>query len=67
VLDEEPPITRDVAVMSRTTGGSWQYDAEVLLATRKPARLNAIGRDGFVPVRATPSTTIVSPSSATGW
>jgi hypothetical protein len=53
VLDEEPPITRDVAVMSHTTGGSWQYDAEVLLRYKESlARLNAIGRDGFVPVAA---------------
>ena len=53
VLDEEPPSARDVAVMSRTTAGSWQYDAEVLLRYKESlARLNAIGRDGFVPVAA---------------
>jgi hypothetical protein len=55
VLDEEPPIARDVAVMSRTTAGSWQYDVEVLLRYKESlARLNAIGRDGFVPVAAAP-------------
>jgi len=54
VLDEEPPA-RDVVVMSRPAPGSWQYDAEVLLRCKDSlARLNAIGRDGFVPVAAAP-------------
>jgi hypothetical protein len=53
VLDEEPPNAKNVAVMSRTTGGSWQYDAELLLRYKESiARLNAIARDGFVPVAA---------------
>jgi len=53
VLDEEPPNAREVAVMSRATVGSWQYDAEVLLRYKDSlVRLNTIGRDGFVPVAA---------------
>lgn len=55
VLDEAPPVPRNVAVMSRTTTDKWQYDAEVLLRYKDSlVRLNAIGRDGFVPVAATP-------------
>jgi hypothetical protein len=53
VLDEEPPNPRDVAVMSRAAPGAWQYEAEVLLRYKESlARLNAIGRDGYVPVAA---------------
>jgi hypothetical protein len=55
VLDEEPPNPRDVAVMTRTTAGSWQYDVEVLLRYKESlVRLNTIGRDGFLPVAAAP-------------
>ena len=55
VLDEEPKGPRDVAVMSRSEPGAWQYDAEVLLRYKESlARLNAIGREGFVPVAAAP-------------
>jgi hypothetical protein len=52
VLDEDPKAPRAVAVMST---GSWQYEAEVLLRYKESlARLNALGREGFVPVAAAP-------------
>ena len=53
VLDEAPPRPGDVAVMSRTAPGAWQYEAEVLLRYKESlVRLNAIGREGYVPVAA---------------
>jgi hypothetical protein len=55
VLDEEPPNPRAVVVMARTGAASWQYDVEVLLRYKDSlARLNTIGRDGFVPIAAAP-------------
>jgi len=53
VLDEGPPGPGNVAVMARTAPGAWQYEAEVLLRYKESlARLNAIGRDGYLPVAA---------------
>jgi hypothetical protein len=58
VLDEEPPAPRLVAVMSRPADASpspLRYGVEVLTNYKNSlVRLNAAGRDGFVPVAAAP-------------
>jgi len=55
VLSEAPPVTTVVAVMGRQSGSTaaWHYKTEALLNYKDSlTRLNAAGRDGFVPIAA---------------
>jgi len=55
VLSEAPPVTTVVAVMGRQAGSGavWHYKTEALLNYKESlVRLNAAGRDGFVPMAA---------------
>ncbi len=56
VLDEEPPMPMLVAVMSRAGGpATLRYNVEILTNYKSSLkRLDEVGRDGFVPVAATP-------------
>jgi hypothetical protein len=55
VLSEAPPVPTVVAVLGRQSGSAevWHYKTEALLNYKDSlARLNAAGRDGFVPMAA---------------